>query len=921
MPTASRPVRRFAGAVLALALVAGGVLSAPLAAQADEPGVTVSGVIRGASSALLDDIRVAVSFPLPGGAFYSASTETVGGAYELTDVPVGVGKITLQFSDPSRVYFDKYVGITIPDTVGATVERGTTLTLRPVGDREISGDVTFSDGSALTGTVNLYLYRILVTGQRASSGEFVSSETGDHTSIPYSFGGLPDGTYRLEAALHGPAGTVLAPQVVETFLVDGADVTVDVAYERYPAGSRIVAGTLIDTRTTHGIEGATVRLAVSGGDGQARATATTAADGTWSFSGLGPGDYVVTSSEYGAVVPSGATGFTYDDYATTYEALTVGGSDVTGVALTMRSVAPGSSVLQGRVRDSATYLPIEGAEVYAVTGGFTGGPAISDASGRWSISGLPEGSYGVSVSHPDYVQDFTPTVQVTGATTSVVIAIAEATSGGTSDGLDGSIEVTVTDGGQPVDDVRVIAEPLTGQVPDLAEADVDEDGVGVLTDLSSGTWKLSAYSIAYDSEPRMFSTVEVALSEGSPDATAELTVVAPGALIGQVALAGLDPAYMDAWVTDENGLFENLGPVDVDGGFVSTPVRPGDYVLELRGGFGVFGGPQEGSTELPDIFTARTWWSDSGPVDTREEATVIHVGEAETLTGFALTATPGGTARADVRLALPGGGFRALDTSTCFDLVGYREVGGDWVDEWETTDVACGNEPLVLRGLTPGTYRFALRDQDEGSNAFSTIYVGGSSLATADDYEVVAGDVLDLGTLTVAIPSPDESTLEALDLEFLASNGVDVSAYEDLIEVADPTEATEGEPATVEVGPEFAGQWVTVTINSDPTPAGGWQQVAADGTIVITLPEGVTGSHRLAVADATNQLMGWTPVDIAADVPPDVDPIPAPVYRFWSSTNKSHFYTIDETEKQFVIDTYDDAEWAYEGPAFKVPTD
>jgi len=180
----------------------------------------------------------------------------------------------------------------------------------------------------------------------------------------------------------------------------------------------------------------------------------------------------------------------------------------------------------------------------------------------------------------------------------------------------------------------------------------------------------------------------------------------------------------------------------------------------------------------------------------------------------------------------------------------------------------------------------------------------------------VAGDVLDLGTLTVAIPSPDESTLEALDLEFLASNGVDVSAYEDLIEVADPTEATEGEPATVEVGPEFAGQWVTVTINSDPTPAGGWQQVAADGTIVITLPEGVTGSHRLAVADATNQLMGWTPVDIAADVPPDVDPIPAPVYRFWSSTNKSHFYTIDETEKQFVIDTYDDAQWKFEGPAY-----
>ncbi|MCI5165365.1 MAG: hypothetical protein D3903_04580 [Candidatus Electrothrix sp. GM3_4] len=37
-----------------------------------------------------------------------------------------------------------------------------------------------------------------------------------------------------------------------------------------------------------------------------------------------------------------------------------------------------------------------------------------------------------------------------------------------------------------------------------------------------------------------------------------------------------------------------------------------------------------------------------------------------------------------------------------------------------------------------------------------------------------------------------------------------------------------------------------------------------------------------------------------------------PVYRFWSDQNQSHFYTISETEKQYVEDTYSDDQWQYE---------
>ena len=45
-------------------------------------------------------------------------------------------------------------------------------------------------------------------------------------------------------------------------------------------------------------------------------------------------------------------------------------------------------------------------------------------------------------------------------------------------------------------------------------------------------------------------------------------------------------------------------------------------------------------------------------------------------------------------------------------------------------------------------------------------------------------------------------------------------------------------------------------------------------------------------------------------------PITKPVYRFWSDQNQAHFYTMSETEKNEVINNYDDFVWRYEGIAY-----
>ncbi len=43
------------------------------------------------------------------------------------------------------------------------------------------------------------------------------------------------------------------------------------------------------------------------------------------------------------------------------------------------------------------------------------------------------------------------------------------------------------------------------------------------------------------------------------------------------------------------------------------------------------------------------------------------------------------------------------------------------------------------------------------------------------------------------------------------------------------------------------------------------------------------------------------------------------IYRFWSAKNKSHFYTASETEKNYVIENYDEDVWKYEGIAYTIP--
>ncbi|PZQ87457.1 MAG: hypothetical protein DI534_14725 [Leifsonia xyli] len=73
--------------------------------------------------------------------------------------------------------------------------------------------------------------------------------------------------------------------------------------------------------------------------------------------------------------------------------------------------------------------------------------------------------------------------------------------------------------------------------------------------------------------------------------------------------------------------------------------------------------------------------------------------------------------------------------------------------------------------------------------------------------------------------------------------------------------SVDGPRVVVELPQERVGEWVAPYVHSSPTFLG-WQKVGADRRITLTLPNGLEGSHRLAVLDRNGGLIGWQALQI-----------------------------------------------------------
>jgi hypothetical protein len=122
--------------------------------------------------------------------------------------------------------------------------------------------------------------------------------------------------------------------------------------------------------------------------------------------------------------------------------------------------------------------------------------------------------------------------------------------------------------------------------------------------------------------------------------------------------------------------------------------------------------------------------------------------------------------------------------------------------------------------------------------------------------------------------------------------------------VYDPNSAV-ANPWAWMTGPYSSGNGATrITALTPPLGAAPWPPSVASVWSAGTQIKDKQGAlQNLAFDVLTNQ--GQTASDLNL----------APVYRFWSNSMKTHFYTISETEKKKLIDLFADV-WLYEGIAF-----
>jgi hypothetical protein len=93
--------------------------------------------------------------------------------------------------------------------------------------------------------------------------------------------------------------------------------------------------------------------------------------------------------------------------------------------------------------------------------------------------------------------------------------------------------------------------------------------------------------------------------------------------------------------------------------------------------------------------------------------------------------------------------------------------------------------------------------------------------------------------------------------------------------------------------------------------------VSSDSKITVRTPAHAVGPVDVVVTTP----WGSSTVQTFTYVAPVSAPAPDPasvtaVYRFWSPTNKSHFYTTSVAERDLIIRTYPSSMWTYEGGVY-----
>jgi hypothetical protein len=537
------------------------------------PGATISGTVTAEGGPPLGEVDVSVYDE--SGAFLQAVSSEGDGTYAISGLPPGTD--TVSFEPTGSDYVGQFYD-------GASESADATPIVLAAGATKEGIDARLAEGSTVEGTVTAAgggpLEGVEVHLQPTEggfAGATITDSEGD-----YAITGLRPGGYTVQfvptvgnyAGLYYDGKSQVGE--ADAITVAGGVTRTGVDASLSPGAS--IAGTVTDKQTGAPARG--VQVTIEPTEGGESLSTTTSEDGSYSLSGLAPGNYLV------AFEPdeSQFLGQYYEeaeDAASADQATVPAGTSVEGIDAALTQ----SATISGEVSSAATGNPIEGAEVSVQsTDGGVVRTATSGEGGSYSVTGLPSGPYTVEfrAEGQDYLGQFYAGELTVESAQTLTVAVGESLGGvdaALAKGATLAGTVTTAQGGQPIPGVEVFAQTIEGGADGVATTGAD--GRYSIVGLSPGKYVVQFEPVgvndlgqfyddassAADAEPVTLAAettkggIDAALASGATisGTVTETTTAAPLAGIEVVAYTSACNRTGGTAMTDEGGHYEIQG--------------------------------------------------------------------------------------------------------------------------------------------------------------------------------------------------------------------------------------------------------------------------------------------------------------------------------------------------------------------------
>lgn len=324
-------------------------------------------------------------------------------------------------------------------------------------------------------------------------------------------------------------------------------------------GTGKIKGTITSRTTRQPIVGATIELRHCN---RLIATTTTAHDGSYSFTCVGQGDYILKATAAG--------------YQEDFMGAEIHHKKVVTVNF---SLVQNVGTLKGKITDSVTTLPISGATVNIIRGSIIVNSTTTDSNGNYTFTNLEPSTYTVTAQATGYNNGKTSAKVQVGQTTTANLALKALPAPGTISGNVTDLITTV-----PIQNAEV---DLFQGANLIAAVYTDSNGNYSIPNLEAGNYTVKCLAVGFQSQ-----TQGATVTSGSTTTVNFALEPNPGTITGIVKDSNTGIPIQGATIDVIRGsLIISFAVTDPNGAYTISDLSPGSYRVYARAA-----GYQNGST-------------------------------------------------------------------------------------------------------------------------------------------------------------------------------------------------------------------------------------------------------------------------------------------------------------------------------------